>query len=157
MDEAAPLLSEVATPRTARGRRLGDFLASTVSGIALVLVLVALVATTPSQWADAVRNVGGSHSSGAMFADSRLGNSTRAADTLANLGAQWPGTFVLASKGALERQSGRPAGFAFYVVAAASVAVGACWLALMGKRVLALQDRPASSWLVTEEEGAEEA
>ena len=47
MDEAAPLLSEVATPRTARVRRLGDFLASTVSGIALVLVLVALVATTP--------------------------------------------------------------------------------------------------------------
>lgn len=86
MDEAAPLLSEVATPRTARVRRLGDFLASTVSGIALVLVLVALVATTPSQWADAVRNVGGSSSS-AMFADSKLGNSTRAADTLANLGA----------------------------------------------------------------------
>ena len=88
MDEAAPLLSEVATPRTARVRRLGDFLASTVSGIALVLVLVALVATTPSQWADAVRNVGGSSSViDAMFADSRLGNSTRAADTLANLGA----------------------------------------------------------------------
>jgi hypothetical protein len=87
MDEAAPLLSEVATPRTARVRRLGDFLASTVSGIALVLVLVALVATTPSQWADAVRNVGGSSSASAMFADSKLGNSTRAADTLANLGA----------------------------------------------------------------------
>ena len=94
MDEAAPLLSEVATPRTARVRRLGDFLASTVSGIALVLVLVALVATTPSQWADAVRNVGGSSSS-AMFADSKLGNSTRAADTLADLMARLPAQFKM--------------------------------------------------------------
>ena len=52
--EATPLLWEAATPRTARARRVGDFLASTASGLALVLVLVALVATTPSQWADAV-------------------------------------------------------------------------------------------------------
>ena len=60
--EAAPLLWEAAT-RTARARRVGDFLASTASGLALVLVQKALVATTPSQWADAVRGVVGGPSS----------------------------------------------------------------------------------------------
>ena len=111
MDEAAPLLSEVATPRTARVRRLGDFLASTVSGIALVLVLVALVATTPSQWADAVRNVGGSSSasSASMFADSKLGNSTRAADTLADLMARLPAQFKMVEiKAALKDPNPNP-------------------------------------------------
>lgn len=93
--EAAPLLWEAATPRTARARRVGDFLASTASGLALVLVLVALVATTPSQWADAVRGVVGGPSSASSatspFADGagvRLGNSTAAeGSSLAALGS----------------------------------------------------------------------
>ena len=93
--EATPLLWEAATPRTARARRVGDFLASTASGLALVLVLVALVATTPSQWADAVLGVVGGPSSAyatSPFADGAgvgLGNSTAAegSSSLAALGS----------------------------------------------------------------------
>ena len=93
--EATPLLWEAATPRTARARRVGDFLASSASGLALVLVLVALVATTPSQWADAVLGVVGGPSSAyatSPFADGAgvgLGNSTAAegSSSLAALGS----------------------------------------------------------------------
>ena len=65
-------------------------------------------------------------------------------NTISNLGGQWPGTFVLASKGWLERQG---AANGFYGVAACSLVLGVAWLLAMQKRVLALQALPAKSWL----------
>jgi len=69
-------------------------------------------------------------------------------NTLANLGAQWPGTVVLTLKGAIERRPGSPDGF--YAVALGSTLLGVAWLYVMRDHIFALQDRPASDWLATE-------
>jgi len=66
-------------------------------------------------------------------------------NTLANIGSQWPNTVVLAIKGAIERAPGAPDGF--YTVAGCSMLLGAVWLGFMQSRILALQQRPSSSWL----------
>ncbi len=73
-------------------------------------------------------------------------------NTLANLGAQWPGTVALAAMGAIERTPGAPD--AFVVVASASLLVGAIWLAVMRPRILALQEREPSSWHAPEGEAS---
>ena len=83
--------------------------------------------------------------------DARIGGTyLTMLNTLANLGAQWPGTVVLALKGAIERTPGAPDGF--YVVALGSSLLGLVWLYVMRGRILALQERPASDWLASEEE-----
>ena len=67
-------------------------------------------------------------------------------NTVANLGNQWPGTVVLATKGALERTPGAPD--SFYCVAGGSVLVGILFIVAMRGRILELQERPPSSWAV---------
>ena len=77
--------------------------------------------------------------------DARIGGTyLTMLNTLANLGAQWPGTIALAAKGSIDKAGGADG---FYVVASGSLVVGAVWLALMHRRIAALQDRPAESWL----------
>eukprot|EP00908_Phaeocystis_cordata_P024475 Transcript_6930.p2 GENE.Transcript_6930~~Transcript_6930.p2 ORF type:complete len:543 (-),score=212.14 Transcript_6930:84-1661(-) len=71
-------------------------------------------------------------------------------NTLANLGGQWPGTLVLATKGAVEKLPGQPNGF--HAVASCSVLLGLAWLHLMQGRARALAARPKADWLATEED-----
>jgi len=68
-------------------------------------------------------------------------------NTISNLGGQWPGTFVFATKGAIERVSTEATGF--YGVCACSVVVGAAWLLLMGEQVREIQKLPAKSWIAS--------
>ena len=68
-------------------------------------------------------------------------------NTLSNLGGQWPGTLVLATKGAIERLPGNPNGF--YGVALGSLALGILWFLVMSQRVSDLQSKPKQSWLTS--------
>ena len=87
----------------------------------------------------------------AMFnrvADPRIGGTYMTMlNTLANLGGQWPGTFVLATKGAIEKLPGQPNGF--YAVSACSIGLGVLWLHCMHGRARALQARPREDWLAS--------
>ena len=67
-------------------------------------------------------------------------------NTISNLGGQWPGTFIFATKGAIEQVTEANG---FYGVCACSVLVGAAWLFLMGGQVRAMQMLPAKSWLAS--------
>ena len=64
-------------------------------------------------------------------------------NTLSNLGGQWPGTAVLASKAAIEAY---PTLDAFVIVCVASAALGLGWLAFFSQRVRALQALPIKRW-----------
>jgi PAT family acetyl-CoA transporter-like MFS transporter 1 len=66
-------------------------------------------------------------------------------NTMSNLGGQWPGTLVLATKGAIERLPGKPDGF--FGVALSSLILGVGWYLLMRRRVSDLQAKPKESWL----------
>ena len=68
-------------------------------------------------------------------------------NTISNLGGQWPGTFVLATKGYIEQLA--PEANSFYGVTACSVLLGVAWLVIMQRRVLALQALPRKSWLAS--------
>jgi len=68
-------------------------------------------------------------------------------NTISNLGGQWPGTFIFATKGAIERVTDAETGF--YGVCACSVVVGLVWLFLMQERLLKIQALPAKSWLAS--------
>ena len=84
-------------------------------------------------------------------ADPRIGGTYMTMlNTLANLGSQWPGTVVLATKGAIEKLPGQPNGF--YAVTSCSVVLGLLWLHYMQGRACALQARPREDWLASEEE-----
>ena len=82
-------------------------------------------------------------------ADPRIGGTYMTMlNTLANMGSQWPGTVVLATKGAIETLPGQPNGF--YAVTSCSVLLGLLWLHFMQGRVRALQARPREDWLASE-------
>jgi len=66
-------------------------------------------------------------------------------NTISNLGGQWPGTFIFATKGAIERVTDAQTGF--YGVCACSVVVGLVWFYLMQGRLLAIQALPAKRWI----------
>jgi PAT family acetyl-CoA transporter-like MFS transporter 1 len=66
-------------------------------------------------------------------------------NTMSNLGGQWPGTLVLATKGAIERLPGKPNGF--FGVCMGSLVLGVVWFLLMRRRVSELQAKPKQSWL----------
>lgn len=66
-------------------------------------------------------------------------------NTMSNLGGQWPGTLVLATKGAIESLPGHPDGF--FGVALCSLLLGVAWFLLMRRRVSELQAKPKESWL----------
>ena len=68
-------------------------------------------------------------------------------NTISNLGGQWPGTFVLATKAKLEEHF--PEANSFYGVTSCALVLGAAWLFFMQRRVLALQALPAKSWLAS--------
>lgn len=80
--------------------------------------------------------------------DARIGGTyLTMLNTLANLGAQWPGTVVLAIKGSIETS---PSGLdGFLVVAAGSIVLGAAWVYLMRGHVMRLQAKPPSAWLAS--------
>jgi MFS transporter, PAT family, solute carrier family 33 (acetyl-CoA transportor), member 1 len=83
--------------------------------------------------------------------DARIGGTyLTMLNTLANLGGQWPGTIVLALKGAINDTPGSAKGF--YMVAVGSTLLGIAWLYAMRSHIFALQDRPAKDWLATETE-----
>ena len=65
-------------------------------------------------------------------------------NTLSNLGGQWPGTVVLATKAAVEKLM--PGGDSFTVVTVCSLGIGIAWLAMMSKRINEIQDKPKTSW-----------
>ena len=67
-------------------------------------------------------------------------------NTLSNLGGQYPSTLVLTAKGAIEKLGVENG---FYGVSLVSVLFGVAWLALMEKRVLALQALPREKWLAS--------
>ena len=70
-------------------------------------------------------------------------------NTLSNLGGQWPGTVVLATKGMFE---GLGIASGFYAVGVCSLVLGVAWMWLMQSRVEDLQARPRADWLATAEE-----
>ena len=88
--------------------------------------------------------------------DARIGGTyLTMLNTISNLGAQWPGTVILAAKGAIEQRvvyDGYYVSFrdGFYPVACTSLLIGATWLAIMGRRIVALQHREPSEWLARE-------
>ena len=94
--------------------------------------------------------------------DARIGGTyLTMLNTISNLGGQWPGTVILAAKGALESQvtyNGYYVSYrdGFYPVACASLLFGAAFLALFSRRIIALQDRPPSDWRVTRSVGDDE-
>jgi PAT family acetyl-CoA transporter-like MFS transporter 1 len=68
-------------------------------------------------------------------------------NTISNLGGQWPGTFIFATKGAIERVTDAQTGF--YGVCAVSVVVGLVWFYLMQGRLHAIQSLPAKRWIAS--------
>ena len=68
-------------------------------------------------------------------------------NTISNLGGQWPGTAIFATKAAIERVTDPQTGF--YGVCACSVAVGLAWFYLMQDRLLAIQALPAKRWIAS--------
>ena len=68
-------------------------------------------------------------------------------NTISNLGGQWPGTAIFATKGAIERVTDPQTGF--YGVCACSVAVGLAWFVIMQDRLLAIQALPAKRWIAS--------
>ena len=145
---------------------LTGFKARLVNGVLTVLLIAALgVATagggTIPLWlyavAVAIIAVGGV-ASAAMFvaqmaffnrvSDPKIGGTYMTMlNTISNLGGQWPGTFIFATKGAIERVTDPDVGF--YGVCAVSVVVGLGWLFVMQGRLLAIQALPAKSWLAS--------
>ena len=67
-------------------------------------------------------------------------------NTLSNLGGQYPSTLVMFTKGTIEKLGVENG---FYGVALCSAVVGVAWLALMERRVLALQALPREKWLAS--------
>ena len=65
-------------------------------------------------------------------------------NTLSNLGGQWPGTVILATKAAIEDWP-TPVD-SFMVVTSGSLLLGLAWLALMSGRIDQLQKRPLKDW-----------
>ena len=141
---------------------------------ALCLVLVGAIAQTartaarllpPLYGAGLLAACWGAAASSAMFvaqmafynrvSDPKIGGTYMTMlNTLSNLGGQWPGTVVLATKGMFE-SLGIASGF--YAVGVCSLALGVAWLWLMQSRVEDLQRRPRDDWLATAQEPDAEA
>ena len=79
--------------------------------------------------------------------DSMLSVAKLGSNTISNLGGQWPGTAIFATKGAIERVTDPQTGF--YGVCACSVAVGLAWFVIMQDRLLAIQALPAKHWIAS--------
>jgi len=126
--------------RSCRGRAAG--VPWWVLGLGLLVLAIGAVATSAMFVAQM-----------AFFnrvSDARIGGTyLTMLNTLANLGAQWPGTVIFALKGAIERTPSAPDGF--YTVAVGSTLLGVAWILTMRRHIFALQERPASDWLATEE------
>ena len=133
---------------------------------ALCLILVGAIAQTartaarllpPLYGAGLLAACWGAAASSAMFvaqmafynrvSDPKIGGTYMTMlNTLSNLGGQYPSTLVMFTKGTIEKLGVENG---FYGVALCSAVVGVAWLALMERRVLALQALPREKWLAS--------